>query len=320
MGVSPDALARSSRSSTVGKQSLQTCPPPLLDRRLLRTLWDSYATRLRPPKRTSVALSQITSSRFDVSLSAGSATRGYVWGFAGVRLGGVWLRVGGEGVEEAWIGAEGAEDVGGGFVAVEEVHWCGVVRGVLDERIMGPFLPGTRRGRAREGVSRLVGRARRRRVAAERSAGSGCSPAGGRRRESRSRAPARARAPRGKRCQHAAALTRICQSGCRLPWSPARRRAALRPGRLRRRRWPPLGKPDADTDTSVGLSASAFLIRTEGRRRAADLVGSSAERCAGRDLPARDCYLLVAVLLLEQPHAASLLPRTTFTHPTHQSA
>ena len=43
-------------------------------------------------------------------------------GLAWVRLGAV-LRVGvGVGVEEAGIAAEGAEDVGGGFVAVEEVH------------------------------------------------------------------------------------------------------------------------------------------------------------------------------------------------------
>ena len=43
------------------------------------------------------------------------------------------MRVGvGDGVEEARIAAEGAEDVGGGFVAAEEVHAGAVLRGVLD--------------------------------------------------------------------------------------------------------------------------------------------------------------------------------------------
>ena len=66
-----------------------------------------------------------------MSQIAGSATSGCVG--AWVRLGGVWLRVGvGDGVEEARIAAEGAEDVGGGFVAAEEVHAGAVLRGVLD--------------------------------------------------------------------------------------------------------------------------------------------------------------------------------------------
>jgi len=39
----------------------------------------------------------------------------------------------GDGVEDAGIAAEGAQDLGGGFVAVQEVHWT-AVGGVLDER------------------------------------------------------------------------------------------------------------------------------------------------------------------------------------------
>jgi len=48
------------------------------------------------------------------------------------------LRIGvGDGVEDAGIAAEGAEEVGGGFVAVEEVHLGVVVGGVPDEREHG---------------------------------------------------------------------------------------------------------------------------------------------------------------------------------------
>ena len=55
-----------------------------------------------------------------------------------VLLGGVWLRVGaGVGVEEGGIAAEGAQDVGGGFVAVEDAHWGAVVGGLSDEQDHG---------------------------------------------------------------------------------------------------------------------------------------------------------------------------------------
>ena len=54
-----------------------------------------------------------------LSQNAGSTT--CEWVGPGVGLGGVWLRVGvGDGVEDAGIAAEGAEDVGGGLVAAED--------------------------------------------------------------------------------------------------------------------------------------------------------------------------------------------------------
>ena len=55
-------------------------------------------------------------------------------------LGGVWApRRWRRGwcVEQAGIAAEGAQDVGGGLVAVEEVHWGAVVAGVPDEQDHG---------------------------------------------------------------------------------------------------------------------------------------------------------------------------------------
>src|SRR5207248_3018785 len=89
----------------------------------------------------------------------------------------------------------------------------------------------------------------------------------------------------------------------------------LRAPAPRRRR---LAIADASAGTRLGLSRlSLFDPHREGRRGAADLGGSGAERPAGRDLPTRSCHLIVAELLLEQTHAASLLRRTTLGRTPH---
>jgi hypothetical protein len=189
------------------------------------------------------------------------------------------LWVGGDGVKKAWIAAEGAEDAGGGFVAVEEVHWGPVVRLVLDERDHGALFSlehveaGIGEGRsrwlarAREaeewGRSAVQDRAAPRREVVDESRGVGLRLGLG--------------LLGRKRCQHSGGAD--SDLPVRLPICLGRVQGATQhfdrvaPGG---NGVFPLANRDPDTDTSVGLSRLGLLDPyREGRRRAPDLRGTT---------------------------------------------